>query len=180
MMTNSVNNTQNSRAQFRTVCESYRKAYMNCLYYEQRLKIVKCQSQIADYLIALSSCSAIAAWNILKVPAGANVWSLILGLGALAAALKPTWHFSEQIERLSKQRNGYNDLYFDLQIIIHNIQSEGGISEHSWQMHQASYERFKKLGQSDDVKYSKKLLLKLQDEVDERIPAASFCYPEKT
>lgn len=164
------------RAKYKDICDSYKKARMNVLLYEQRLSFLKKRSFYADVIIGISSCGAIAAWNIFKASIGATTWSLVLGIGALLSFLKPTMQLPEQIEKCSTQRTGYSDLYFDLQALLSNINISKEITNDNWLLYQDITKKFKELAKTDEI-FSDKVIAKVQNKVNATLPDDSLCYP---
>lgn len=75
---------------YNKLCDSYRTALMNCICYDRRIERLKKLAYGSDIVISATSCSAIAAWNIFKIPGGASIWSFVLGAGAVFSILKTT------------------------------------------------------------------------------------------
>ncbi len=166
------------KAHLKEIYDAYRSASMNCTYYERQLKKTHCIAKAFEIGLAVLNSSAVAAWVIWKEGFGTTLWKILSGFAVVVAIIHPILKISVEIERLTKQRTGYNDLFHDLRVVVRDIQIAQSISTQDWKRFKEIDANIKKLAEKDDLSPSKKELRKIMKEVLHEIPTDSLWYPK--
>jgi len=167
------------RAQVKAINDLYRTALMNRKYYAHRLSRYQAWNRALEITIAAGTSSAVAGWGIWKLTSvGGTAWGVLSGVAALAGLLKPILNLSKEIERYSKLHLGYCSLYYDLDLIIFELQLSHTLSAPNWKAFLQHRKRNNDLGLQDELHPNEKLLNRCQDEVLKEIPAGMLWLPK--
>ncbi len=162
----------------RDLYDNYRTAYMNRKYYGYRLATVKRWNTGAEIVIAIGASSAIGGLflgNKLEV-----FWQVYGGLVALLAIAKPFLQFSKQVERYTKLFVGHGDTYYDLYLIVAEVNRKEAFNSSMQKSYRETLERLKQLAAEDDPLPSQRLVRRCFDEVNREIPVERLWWPAKT
>lgn len=148
------------------IYDDYRTALMTQLYYARRLATLKKYNLWYEILLAFGTSSAIAGWYVLQTGPGKKVWAFFAGLVAILTTIKPILNLPKEIERLSKQNAGYQDVYFDLRQLVDDIESNAAITEKMEEVLATTRARSRSLAPDDDSNPKKEVLDRCQTEVN--------------
>jgi hypothetical protein len=160
--------------------DEYRTSLMNAKYYAHRLEFMKRLSTATDdIVVAIASSAAFASLAVWKSQIGINFFSVVLGTSALISALRPVLRMTERIDRCAKLHYGYLEVYYRIQSLTSDMQTEDRVSdEHRTRASDIS-ERYRALELEGDAYQSATKLLKIQDEVEQSIPADRLWLPQQ-
>ncbi|MGI4829836.1 MAG: hypothetical protein ACRYFU_16820 [Janthinobacterium lividum] len=159
--------------------DEYRSCLMNAKYYGRHLSHLKLAALFSDILVVLGTSSAFAGLAIWKNHVGANVWSAVLAMSVLIAALRPILKITDQIDRYAKLQYGYLEVFYRLQSLTGDIRDAGGMN-HDLQLRATELDdRYRALEMEDDAYQNPKKMLKAQDEVERSIPSDSLWLPQE-
>jgi hypothetical protein len=133
-----------------------------------------------DIALAVVAPSAAGSWAIWQSGLWAYVWAVIAAAGGILAIVKPFLQLPGKVERYSKTRTGYSDLYFDLLRLAKNVSAVRDITEAEWNdKYVGASTRFQKLAVDDDPVPKRKLLDKCLEEARREIEEENFWLPAR-
>lgn len=157
----------------------YRDCMLNQEYYGYRLNLF---SKIAFWLevtiVIGSGTSGVSGWIIwTKYPSSAVLWGVIAAASTLLAALKPVLQTDAKLKRYSTLFSAYRQLAISMKMVVDEIAGIGGLSKEIEKEVERVRARYRNLSVDDDPRPSQKLVLRLQDEINRKVPASSLFYP---
>lgn len=166
---------------FRQVYNLYTRycdALYNRLYYSRRLKIIKGWNTSLEVLLAVGTSSVIGSWALWGDEAGGTAWTILAGTAALLAVVKPVLQLTKQVERYTRLFTGYGDAFFDLDLLVSEVQSSEDYPPEIDGRLRDIQQRLKELATEDDPIPSKELEAKLRGEVQRIRPKETFWWPK--
>ncbi|HYH86136.1 MAG TPA: hypothetical protein VEX60_11830 [Pyrinomonadaceae bacterium] len=130
-----------------------------------------------EIFLAVGSSTTVSAWSLWNISGGANFWTITAGVVATAAIIKPFLPLASDIERFSKLYTGYADLFYDLKILVDEINMSRGITAEHLDRFNAAEKRYKDLAIQDDLKPRRRLLKNCEGEVQLAFPNSYFWNP---
>jgi hypothetical protein len=168
------------RAKVKAVNDLFRTSLMNRKYYARRLTWFNRCNKTLEILVAVGSSSAVAGWGFWKLMhVGGATWGVLSGVAALLAVLKPTLQLPKEIERYSKRHLGYCSLYYDLDMIVFDMQMTKSLNAANWKSFLHLKKRNGELGIHDEINPKEKVLSRCRDEVMKEVPKGSLWLPPK-
>jgi hypothetical protein len=162
----------------KAINDLYRTALLNRKYYAYRLSAYQAWNRAIDIAIAIGSSAAVAGWGVWRLRnIGATSWGILAGIAATASVLKPILQLPKEIERYSKLHLGYCSLYYDLDLLVFEIQQTHQLGPSNWKSFLQYRKRHNDLGLSDELHPRTELLRQCQREVLEEIPAGTLWLP---
>jgi hypothetical protein len=168
-----------TQARIAELYDFYRTALMNAKYYGRKLQMLKRVALVIDIATALAASGAFAGLAVWKGDIGKNVFSLVLGLTAVLAAVRPVLQLPDKIGRCSKLSYGYMEVFYRIQILTAEIRAAGRVAPEHLQRVTDVMDRFRALELEGDAYQNPKRLLKYQDEVDVAIPVERLWLPSE-
>ena len=166
------------RLRVKAVNDLYRTALLNRKYYAYRLSAYQAWNRTIDIAIAIGSSATVAGWGVWRLRnIGATSWGVLASVAAVASVLKPILQLPKAIERYSKLHLGYCSLYYDLDLLIFEIQQTHQLSPSNWKSFLQYRKRHNDLGLSDELHPRTELLKQCQKEVLKEIPAGTLWLP---
>jgi hypothetical protein len=159
-----------------------RNCLLNELYYAHRLNFFTRMNLWLDAVIVIGSgASGVSGWVIWTTyPELKVIWAVVAATATLLAALKPVLHVDAQVKRYSVLFASYRQLSISMAAAIEEIIETRGVSPQVERDVNRVRTRYASLAGDDDPKPSKKLVRRLQSEVNSRIPVGSLFYPGST
>ena len=105
------------------------------------------------------------------------MWAIIAGAATILAVIRPAFQLSNNIERYSRFRATYSDIYLSLKSLVADIQVTHEITDEMYKRYERILFRIRATAPEDDPEPNKKLLTRLQNEVNNEIPPESLWYP---
>jgi hypothetical protein len=134
-----------------------------------------------DIALAIVAPGAASSWAIWQSGPGSYVWTVLAAVGGLLAIVKPFLQLPQKVDRYSKARTGYSDLYYDFLRLATTISSEKDITEAQWSdTYVAASDRFRELAVDDDPVAKQKLLDRCVEEAKQEIESEGFWLPPRT
>ena len=159
--------------------DNYRNALMNSMYYATRLKRYKRADLWADITVALTTSSAFGGLAIWHAQLGKNLFSGLLAISVIVSTLRPVLRLSDRIARYSKLHYGYLEIYYRIQALISDVQGVGQLTlSHEAKIGEIA-DTYRALELEADAAQNRKELLRLQDEVEEVLPADRMWLPSE-
>lgn len=166
------------QAQLTDIYRDYRNMCLNKKYYACLLRKTQRLNFWYEIILAIGTSSVVAGWAIWQKPGWQTVW---IGLGAIVAIgtiIKPIVDFSSEIERLTTLETQFNALQLDFETLCFDIKTKNGLDESLIKFYKDIREKLKTLGAREDSAPSQDFLRKLQNEVNQEIPASSLWSPQ--
>jgi hypothetical protein len=158
----------------------YRDCALNEEYYglrAHRLDRAGFWLEIATFLG--STGSGISGWGIWTMyPQAKNVWLAIAAIVAVVSSVKPLFQLSKKAERYHKLFGEYRAATVTMQDIVQRIAAARGVTADIEREYRQLRQRYRTLSVEDDPRPNSKLVQRLQQRVNNRIPADEFWLPE--
>jgi hypothetical protein len=159
---------------------TYHKVCVNRKYYNYRLEAVKQWNTVIEILIAVGVSSSVGSLALWKMGILQTLWSILGGVVAILAIVKPFLQLPKQIERYSRLFVGNNDAWFEFKKLIDDIQEHRNLSPEVEAKFVAALERLRQVEADEDLRQDKRLLARFENEVNAEIPIKKFWSPKKT
>jgi hypothetical protein len=174
-----VEDVESRKTQLRYIYNSYRTALLNRKYYGHRLTLFQKYNTVAEIFIAIGAAGSggvagLAIWGSIT---GQYAWLFISGIATVLGVVKPVLQFGRHIENYTKLYAGHSNVYLDLKSVVEDIEVSRSLPPKLADKYESIRKRIVELGGLDDPKPDKKLILKLQGQVNEEIPAESLWVP---
>ncbi len=131
-----------------------------------------------DIVTALATSSAFVGLAFFQTLAGGAFVTVLVGVAAVIAAIRPVLKMSEQIDRSSRLHYGWGKIHYEIGDLLADIRRHDGITP----SHQPTIvdisERYKALSLEDDPGPDRTLREKFQLEVSAEIPADRLWIPQ--
>jgi hypothetical protein len=178
-MNEPVEGVETAKTQLRYIYNSYRTALLNRKYYGERLSVYQKYNTATEILIAVGAAGSggvagLAIWGSIT---GQYAWLLISGVATVLGVIKPVLQFGRHIENYTKLYAGHSNVYLDLKSMVEDIEVSKSLPPKLADKYESIRNRIVELGGLDDPMPNKKLILKLQRQVNEEIPAESLWVP---
>ena len=166
-------------ARFDRIYDLYRDCLLNQEYYGYRLSLF---SKLAFWLevtiVVGSGASGVSGWIIwTKYPTSAGLWGVIAAASTLLAVLKPVLRTDAKLKRYSTLFSGYRQLAISMRMVVDEIAESAGLSKEIDREIDRIRARYRSLSVDDDPRPPSKLVARLQDEINLKVPASSLFYP---
>lgn len=158
----------------------YGDAFINRLYYGDRLAKVKRWNLALEAAIAIGTSSAVGAWAIWRQDGGEAAWAVLAGIATVLAILKPILQLPKQIERYSRLFSGHGAACEDLESLVKTVRTARSYPKQVDDRRREIHERVKKLAEDDDPVFNRKLIAKVSREVLRDRPRSYFWWPQPT
>ena len=161
------------------VYNEYRTARLNVKYYSRELKKVRKESILLQSFLAVTApSSAIAGLWFWETELGNRIWQ-ILGIGsAFAAVLLPFFSFPKRIEKVQKLLSGYKSLEYDYRLLVSKIELKRDFGIEERDIYNGLLDKGRSLFEIiDESDPSKRIIRKLQEEVNRELPCDNFFVP---
>jgi hypothetical protein len=165
--------------QFDRIYDLYRDCILNQEYYGHRLSLFGRIAFWLEVTIVLGSgASGVSGWIIwTKYPASAVLWGVIAAASTLLAALKPVLQTDTKLKRYSTLFSAYRQLAISMKMVVDEIGEVGGMPKEIGRDVDRIRARYRVLAVDDDPRPSLKLVKRLQEEINKKIPPSSLFYP---
>ena len=178
-MTGEGDAADTTRTQLRYIYDSYRTAFLNRKYYGHRLTAFQGYNTATEILIAIGTAGSggvagLAIWGSIT---GQYVWLWISGVATVLGVVKPILQIGKQIENYTKLYAGHSNVYLDLKAVVEDIEVSKGLPPKLADKYESIRKRIAELGGLDDPKPNKKLIITLQNQVNEEIPSEGLWVP---
>jgi len=161
------------------IYDRMRTACLNKNYYGHKLHRCTQIDLWWNIIIIIGTSTTVGAWSVWKVPGGLNLWTMITGLTTVLALIRPVVRLSSRIEKLAKLHDGYARLYYDLRSLVDDIKSDQGLTSALWERFRHAEARYNDLAVKDDLKPSRRLQSRCEDQVREQFPVDFFWNPRE-
>jgi hypothetical protein len=165
------------QAQMIRFYDLYRSALLNGKYHGRKLKLCRVWASTTDTVAAVTSSSAIASLTIWQTPAGKYLFATLLLASAVSSVIRATFRLSENLDKHSRMIYAWNELAFDMEKLISAIRAKGCINDIREQQMTDLCDRFQHVHMQEEPAPDRALLIKLQDEVDQELPADHLWLP---
>ena len=160
--------------------DNYRTALMNRMYYGSRLASSRKTNRAIEIAVAVGSSGAIASWALWQsTDLGITAWAVLTGVSTVLAVVKPIVNYAKEIERYGKLFVGHGSLYYDLDSIVRHVAATKSVDDDDRARYERALDRRNEMAGDDDPKPNRKLVLKLQDRVDQMVPPESLWLPSE-
>ena len=134
---------------------------------------------MTEVLIAIRAAGSggvagVAIWGSIT---GQYAWLSISGIATVLGVVKSILQVGRQIENYTKLYAGHSNVYLDFKSIVEDIEVSKGLPPKLADKYESIRKRIAELGGLDDPKPNKKLILTLQSQVNEEIPAEDLWVP---
>lgn len=163
----------------KAINDEYRTAAMSRRYYGCRLKTIRHWNRALEIVVAIGSSAAIATWTVWQTGETAFVWKSLAAVATVVAVIKPFLGLAKEIERYSELVGGYSALFYDLEQLVLDMRTSGGLSDAMWQHYLAIRQRTKDLAMKDDILPSKRLHRRCYDQIKRELPAEDLWWPDE-
>lgn len=169
----------NPLSRFDRLYDLYRDCILNQEYYGHRLNLFsKIAFSLEVTIVMGSGASGVSGWIIwTKYPSFAVLWGVIAAASTLLAALKPVLQTDTKLKRYSKLFSAYRQLAISMRMVVDEIAEAGGISREIEREVERIKTRYRNLSVDDDPRPSSKLVIRLQAEINKKVPPSSLFYP---
>lgn len=163
----------------RMIHDEYRTALLNKKYYAARLDRYKTINRYSEIAIALGATTgtSIAGLAIFKQGYGTAAWAVISGISMVLSVIKPIMNLPKEVERYSKLTGEYASMFGTLRIIEQDISASQSLTSEQIEVFNQVRKRTVDLLTLDDTNPNRRLLEKLQDEVNKEIPPSILWMP---
>jgi len=159
------------------IYDRLKSACLNKKYYGEKLYRYQQIDLWSTIVMAVGTSAAIGAWSIWHQPGGRNFWTILASVATLASLIKPFFGFPKKIERLTRLQSGYMRLYHDLYKLVEDIRSSECVTKKMLDMFDAADTRYREFAVDDDLKKSKRLANRCEEEVRREFPNTFFWNP---
>jgi len=175
----SVYDYTHTQAELIQFYDFYRSAILAQRYNAHKLKWAHRWSSWAETIAAITSSTAIASLAFWRSELGANVFTGLLVLSALASIARSTFGLSAELDLRSRLSSSWLELHLEMEDAIREIRRHGRITEADRTRLDLLSERFRRVNSIDVRKSDDQLLRKLQAEVNRSIPPESLWLPSE-
>jgi len=178
-MTDGVVDTDATRTQLKYIYNTYRTALLNRKYNGERLTSYQLYNNISEIAMAIGTTSSggvagLAIWGTIT---GQYAWLVISGAAAIIGIVKPIIQIGKKIENYTKLYTGHSSIYLDLKSMVEDIEVSKSVPPKLAEKYEAIKMHIAELGGLDDPRPDKKLIIKLQTQVNEEIPPETLWFP---
>jgi len=168
------------RAELRALYDDYRKALLNIRCYEVYVGRLKKLRQALDLLLVGTSCGALAVWWSWRTAAGQRLWIGLAIVTAVTAFLRVALPFGRSVDSFQGLKEGYETLYHDLKGIVERVRIRQSLDLESVKLWSAAFRRMERgpLKNNRGAHFSRRLLLRCEEEVDRQIPIRALWMPQ--
>lgn len=168
-------------AKYDSTYDLYRNCVLNELYYGRRLSLFSRAGFWLEIIIVIGSgASGVSGWVIwTRYPNLAVVWGVIAAAATLLAALRPVLQTDAKIKRYSKLFSGYRQLALSMKMVVEAIAEDGGLGKDLGKEVDRIAARYRNLALDDDPSPSRTTIVRIQNEINARIPPTSLFFPAK-
>jgi hypothetical protein len=164
--------------QLEVLYDHYRDACLNQKYYGHRYVHAERWNKGLEIAIAIGSAtSTIGAWPLWQSGVGKVIWAGIAGISTILAVLKPFINYPAKLKRLDELHVGYVGVTAELRELVNSVRINGGLSGDALAAHQAASKMLTKLARQDEPNPNRKLIQRLEVEVNREIPADRLWVP---
>jgi hypothetical protein len=165
--------------QLEILYDHYRDACLNQKYYGHRYQRIERWNSGIEITIAIGSAtSTIGAWPLWQSNIGKVFWAAIAGVSTILAVMKPFLNYSEKMKRLSRLHMGYLEAAAELREAVNEVRVTKSLSAEASAIHKRVRKILMKLVKEDEPKPNRKLIERLQAEVNKEIPLHSLWFPQ--
>ena len=174
--------TQSSQAdlavQLEILYDHYRDACLNQKYYGHRYVRIERWNKGIEIAIAVGSATTtIGAWPLWQSGVGTVIWAGIAGISTILAVVKPFLNYPENMKRFGSLHVGYAEVTAELRATLNSVRLHGSLSGEALTPHQRARRMLMKLAREDEPIADRKLIERLQAEVNKEIPANTLWLP---
>jgi hypothetical protein len=164
--------------QLKVLYNHYRDACLNQKYYGHRYVHVERWNKGVEIAIAIGSAtSAIGAWPLWQSSVGKVIWAGVAAISTTLAVVKPFINYPEKMKRFERLHMGYAEVMAELREAVNNVQMNRNLSAETLAAHRRTRKILTKLAREDEPNPDRKLIQRLQAEVNKEIPAHSLWIP---
>ncbi len=163
------------------VYDQYRTARLNVYYNTDRRELSENLNKWIDIVLAiLAPGTTIAGLAIWSDEYGKLIWSGLMILTSLIAAVKPFLKLSQRIMDLDKIISGYRSYEIDLELLKVKIEQDRCYNDsHKQEFRNILSKKYKLLELESHSKANDKLIKQYSNKVICELPATSFFVPEE-
>jgi hypothetical protein len=174
--------TQSSQADFagqlEILYDHYRDACLNQKYYGHRYVHIERWNKGIEIAIAVGSATTtIGAWPLWQSGVGTVIWAGIAGISTILAVVKPFLNYPENMKRFGRLHVGYAEVTAELRETVNSVRINRSLSSEALTAHQRARRMLMKLAREDEPIADRKLIERLQAEVNKEIPASTLWLP---
>lgn len=145
-------------------------AQASAAYYAQRAVWFTRANFLIELLLAIGTASSIAAWKIWATEFGEGVWSMVLGIVAVANVIKPMLNLGDRI-RVNESRAGrWHQVAVQLQRIALNARIADGFPPQVHKTLEEVLARYDELSQEDSPAAANWYFQRVRHKIKERFP----------
>ena len=167
------------RTELRALYDDYREALLNIQCYKVRVGRLRTLRRSLDVLLVGTSCGGLAAWWAWRTAAGHRLWIGLAVVTAVTALLRVVLPIGRSVDRYQRLKEGYETLFDDLKGIVERVRVRQSLDLESVKLWSAAFKRMERgASKSDpDPRFSRRLLLRCEEEVDRQIPMRALWMP---
>jgi len=170
----------NERAELKEFYDDYRTACLNRKYYGRRLAFTQRWALFVDILIAIGASSSFATLKIFSdTGIGKTILPYLAGTAAVIAIVKPFFAFDKKAENYAKLVADYSTQTAEMKRILGRIRIQSCLSTDLRARIETIQGVLDRLVCLDDAFPKRKLLISLQREVNDEIPANELFWPKE-
>ena len=164
--------------QLEVLYDHYRDACLNQKYYGHRYVHSERWNNGLEIAIAIGSAtSTIGAWPLWQSGVGKAIWAGIAGISTILAVLKPFINYPAKLKRFGELHGGYVAATAELREVVNSVRINGGLTDEALAAHQRASQMLTTLARNDEPNPNRKLIERLQVEVNREIPANRLWVP---
>lgn len=166
-------------ARFDRVYDLYRNCLLNQAYYGHRLaSFTRLAFWLEIVIVVGSGASGVSGWIIwTRYPTSGALWAAIAALSTVLAAVKPVLQTDAKLKRYSTLFAAYRQLSLGMQTVVDDIAEAEGIPRETEREVGRIRDRYRSLSADDDPIPSRRLVARLQEEINTKVPPTSLFYP---
>jgi hypothetical protein len=168
-----------TRVELTTLYDLLRTSDLNTRYFGRKAAALSKRYRALQIITALSSAATVAGF-LQQVPLwGKSIWLLFGGSAAIASAIASVYNFPTRIARLEHLHESYNELFHQLEFLLHDIRRSGSVGPEHLGASRVLQQIYSRMGPKDEPSPSRRLIERLQAEVNEALPPDRMWMPKR-
>jgi hypothetical protein len=159
------------------IYNEYRTSCLNAKYYGCRLHSVQRTNFWLEVVVAAGTSAGIGGLTLLQSEPAHSIWTVIAAVSAVLAIVKPVANLSAKLSKYARLYGEYAKLTATIRTVVENITVTKDFLPEDERVYRSAQATFSELAKDDDPRPSRRLLTKLQNEVNNEISPETLWLP---
>jgi hypothetical protein len=169
--------TDQFTTQLTYIYANYRTALLNKKYYGEMLYRSQRINFFMEIALGIGTTGSVGGLALWGTEIGKIAWLVISSTSAILAVAKPVLQIGQQIEKYTKLYTGHTNNYLELKAVVEEIAVLQSISGKVKDRYASIGRLIRELGGLEDPRQRRKLILKIEGDVNREIPPESLWMP---